>query len=66
MKGIIFNLLEEIVRDNYGEDAWDGLLEAADLNGAYASLGSYPDADMGRLVAAAAASLKMSEDEVVR
>lgn len=66
MKGIIFNLLEEIVRDKYGEDAWDELLESANLDGAYASLGSYPDADMKNLVAAAAARLKMSEDQVVR
>ena len=56
MKGIVFNLLEEIVREAHGEDTWDALLEAADLDGAYTSLGSYPDEDLGRLVAAAAAA----------
>lgn len=65
MKGIVFNLLEEIVRESYGEDTWDNLLEAADLDGAYTSLGSYPDEHLGRLVAAAAAALNLSPEAVV-
>lgn len=66
MKGIIFNLLEEIVRENYGEETWDTLLEAADLDGIYTSLGSYPDADLNRLVAAASAALQLPGEAVVR
>jgi hypothetical protein len=66
MKGIIFNLLEEIVRENYGEDTWDALLEDAQLNGVYTSLGNYPDADLGGLVAAASAALNIPPDDVVR
>ncbi len=54
MKGIIFNLVEEVVRNRYGEDTWDELLDAAGLDGAYTSLGSYPDEELLRLVAAAA------------
>jgi len=65
MKGIIFNLLEEIVREEHGEDAWDDLLDAADLDGVYTSLGNYPDAQLHRLVAAAAAALSLSADEVL-
>ena len=65
MKGIIFNLLEEIVRESYGEDTWDNLLEAADLNGSYTSLGSYPDEDLGRLVAAASVALNLTPEEIV-
>jgi hypothetical protein len=30
MKGVIFNLLEEIVEDEFGADTWDALLEAAE------------------------------------
>ena len=41
MKGIVFNLLEEIVRETYGEDTWDDLLDSADLDGAYTSLRIY-------------------------
>lgn len=65
MKGIIFNLLEEIVREEHGEDTWDDLLDAADLDGVYTSLGNYPDEQLGRLVTAAAAALGLSVDDVV-
>lgn len=33
MKGIVFNLLEDSVTESHGEDAWDELLEATDLDG---------------------------------
>jgi len=66
VKGIVFNLLEEVVRESHGEDTWDDLLEAAGLDGAYSALGSYPDGDLLRLVAAASAALKLPPDEVVR
>ena len=54
MKGIIFNLLEEVVITQHGEDTWDQLLSAAGLEGAYTSLGSYPDEHIQELVGAAA------------
>jgi len=44
MKGIVFNLLEQVVVNTHGEAAWDGLLDKTGLTGAYTSLGSYPDA----------------------
>jgi hypothetical protein len=66
MKGVIFNLAEEVVTDAYGEDTWDALLEAADLEGAYTSLGNYPDDDLVKLVEAASSQLGVSGDDVVR
>lgn len=66
MKGIIFNLLEEVVTQQLGADTWDALLDAAELDGAYTSLGSYPDADLLALVAAASAALDKPADDVVR
>lgn len=66
MKGIVFNLLQQIVTRDHGEDAWDDLLDAAGLEGAYTSLGSYPDEDLGGLVAAASQALDMPPDDVVR
>jgi hypothetical protein len=66
MKGIIFNLVEEVVRNRYGEDTWDELLDAAGLDGAYTSLGSYPDEELFRLVGAASEALGVSPDDVVR
>jgi hypothetical protein len=66
MKGVVFNLLEAVVRRDHGDDTWEDLLEAAHADGAYTSLGNYPDDEMMRLVAAAAAALNMPPDEVVR
>ena len=53
MKGVIFNLLEEVVCEHYGDEVWDDLLEAAESDGIYTSLGSYPDAQLFALVEAA-------------
>ena len=61
MKGIVFNLLEEVVRREYGEDAWDDLIDHAGIDGVYTSLGSYADTDLPRLVSAAARLLSRSE-----
>ena len=57
MKGIIFNLVEEVVTAAYGEDTWDSLLDEAGLDGSYTSLGSYPDEDLFQLVGAASKAL---------
>jgi len=66
VKGIVFNLLEEIVADQYGEDTWDDLLDDAGLDGSYTSLGNYADDDLVQLVAAASARLELPADAVVR
>ena len=66
MKGIIFNLLEDVVVKTHGDAAWDQLLEQADLDGVYTSLGSYDDAEIMQLVSAAGSSLSLSDDEVLR
>ncbi|MFZ6050170.1 heme NO-binding domain-containing protein [Pseudomonas sp. CR3202] len=66
MKGLVFNLLEEVVTRHQGEDAWDALLEGAGLEGAYTSLGSYPDEQLHRLVGAASQALDMPPFEVLR
>lgn len=66
MKGIVFNLLEEVVRREHGEHTWDQLLDRAGVDGIYTSLGSYPDADMMKLVGAASAALGVSTDDVLR
>jgi hypothetical protein len=52
MKGIVFNLFESIVVREHGDDTWDALLDSAGLEGAYTSLGNYPDDDLMSLVRA--------------
>jgi hypothetical protein len=66
VKGVVFNLLEEIVSQEYGEDTWDALLEEAEIDGAYTSLGGYPDSELMRLLGAAASRLDAPADTVVR
>lgn len=66
MKGVIFNLLEEAVVDQFGDTAWDDLLDAAEVEGAYTSLGSYPDSEIMALVAAASAKLDLSPAAILR
>jgi hypothetical protein len=66
MKGVIFNLLEEAVREEHGEDTWDDLLESAGLEGAYTSLGNYPHEDLVKLVGAASEALSIPGDDIVR
>jgi heme-NO-binding protein len=66
MKGIVFNVLEEVVSAVHGEDAWDDMLAEAGVDGAYTAVGSYPDAEFRALAAAAATRLGGEEAEVIR
>ena len=66
MKGIIFNVLEKIVGEQYGEATWDKLIESAGVSGAYTALGSYPDEELFALVGAASKALSLTPDEIVR
>jgi len=66
MKGIVFNLLEQVVQREYGEDAWDALLDSASASGVYTSLGTYPDDEVGRLVQAAATMLGQPPQAILR
>jgi hypothetical protein len=66
LKGLVFNLLEQVVVRNHGEAAWDDLLDATGIPGAYTSLGSYPDEEIGRLVDAGAKALGLEPAEVLR
>jgi hypothetical protein len=61
MKGIVFNLLSTAVMREYGEDAWDDMLAATGLNGAYTSLGNYPDEELLKLVEAGRARLGLAD-----
>ena len=65
MKGVIFNLLERVVTDEYGVDAWDDLIDDAEVTGAYSSLGNYDDSEIEALVAAAAAKTGQTRAQVL-
>lgn len=65
MKGIIFELLHQVVGNAYGEDAWDDLLDDSGLTGAYTAVGSYPDEELIALITNAGAKLDREPDELV-
>jgi hypothetical protein len=64
VKGIILNLVEEAVVAEHGEGMWDRLLDRAGVDGAYTSLGNYPDDELVRLVAAGADLLGVTPVEL--
>ena len=66
MKGIIFNLLEQVVIRHHGDAVWDSLLELTGQDGIYTSLGSYPDEQITALVGAASDMLSIPPGEVLR
>ena len=66
MKGVIFNVVEEVIHELFDADTWDDLLDAAELDGAYTALGNYADTELLGIVAAACQATGMSADEVLR
>ena len=66
MKGIVFNLLEEVVCRHHGDETWDRLLESAGDDGVYTSLGSYPDERLYALLKAASVALGLPRRDILR
>lgn len=64
MKGIIFDVAAEVVRDTFGDDAWDDLLDAVGSDGAFTALGSYPDSDLVAIIEAASDHLRVPASDV--
>lgn len=50
MKGILFNLLEGVVVDEYGIDVWDEMIERSGVAGSYTAVGNYRDDELAALV----------------
>jgi hypothetical protein len=66
MKGVVFNLLEQAVTEAHGEDVWADLLDDAGFDGAYTSLGSYPDAQMFAIVDVASSRFQLPTSAILR
>lgn len=65
MKGVLFNVVEAVITELDGADAWDDVIDASGVAGAYTSLGDYPDGELSALVVATAARFKLSTDAVL-
>ena len=66
MKGVIFNIVEEIVVELFDADTWDDLLESAGLDGAYTALGNYGEDELIAIVAEVASATDQGSDDVWR
>jgi hypothetical protein len=53
VRGVVFNLLEQVVVETAGEDEWDDLLDRAGSDGVYTSACDYDITELLRLVEAA-------------
>ena len=43
MKGVLFNVVEDVVTEALSAEAWDDVVDDSGVDGAYTSLGTYPD-----------------------
>jgi hypothetical protein len=66
MKGIVFNLLEEVVTAHIGDEAWDTILENSGVDGAYTSLGNYPEKEFASLLGALSRQSGKSDREALK
>ncbi len=67
MQGVVFLVLEQVVTDLLGEDAWDEVLDRAGDDGVYIAAGQYDAARLSRLLAESpAAGPGLSPDQQLR
>lgn len=68
MKGIIFNLLEQFISDNFGEERYEEILASCPLvtQEPFVGPGTYPDEDFLKLTARAVESLALSAPDALR
>ena len=66
MKGVLFNVTEDVVDQTLGAAAWDAALHHACVEGIYTSLGDYPHAELDAIVDAIAAASGLDPAEVLR
>lgn len=65
IKGVVFNLLEQVVSEEAGEPAWERAITESGVDGAYTSLGTYPHEELAALADSLAAQLGVEPDDAV-
>ena len=53
MKGVVFDILRDMIEEKFGLEGWNQLLEKAGSHGMYLSSESYDDSEMVALLGAA-------------
>lgn len=54
VKGIVFTILQDVIVEEFGEDAWDDIVARAGVDGAYTAIATYSDHEFDRVVNATA------------
>jgi hypothetical protein len=65
MKGILFNVVEDVVTEAMSADTWDDVIDAAGVDGSYTSLADYPDSDLAAIVEAIGTAAGLSSTETL-
>lgn len=65
MKGVIFNVLEEMVIEQAGMSCWNEILDELSMAGIYTAGQSYPDSELFALVEKISARLELPMADVV-
>jgi hypothetical protein len=65
VKGVIFNVVQEVVEEHFGAEFWDRAVEHSGVDGSYTSLGSYDDGDMIALVGSIAELGRVGREDVL-
>lgn len=66
MKGVIFNVLEEMVESQFGMEKWNEILEATPCSdGIYIAGENYPDEDAFALIATASEILQIPAPDLI-
>ena len=66
MKGVVFDLLRDMVEGQYGLEGWNTVLEKAGSDGMYLSPESYSDQEMMSLVLATSDYTGIDTDDLLR
>lgn len=65
MKGVVFDILRDMVENNYGLEGWQEVLDKAGSDGIYVSTKTYDDAELMALVRAASDITEIAINDLV-
>lgn len=65
MKGMVFDMLRDMVEEQYGLDGWQAILDGADSDGMFISTETYHDEELIKLVVAASEVTGIDANELV-
>ena len=65
MKGIVFDMLRDMVEENYGLDGWQAVLDGADSDGMFISTETYHDQALMDLVVSASNVTGIDNNDLV-